>query len=84
MSDQARLEYHRAHSLAQMESIKHWCEAQREQPTFEEHSSLGKAINYFLNHYWGLTRFCYVLGAQIDNNRTEETLKNSENERFKN
>ena len=36
---------------------------------------LGKAIRYFIKHYEGLVRFCYVAGAQIDNNTIEAALK---------
>ncbi|GAG93664.1 unnamed protein product, partial [marine sediment metagenome] len=36
---------------------------------------MGKAIGYLLRHYDRLTLFCREVGALIDNNRMEETLK---------
>ena len=75
MSDQERLEYHRIHSLPIMEEIYQWCKSKLQDETFEENSALGKAVQYFTNHYPGLCQFCLIPGAAIDNNRTEETLK---------
>jgi len=70
-----RLAYHREHSLPVMQKIKAWGESQLSSEKTEENSVLGKAIRYFLNHYDGLTRFCTVEGAKIDNNRMEAQLK---------
>ena len=75
MSQQNRLAYHKAHSLPEMAAIKKWGEDHFKQSTIEENSSLGVAIAYFINHYEGLTCFCRVVGAQIDNNRMEAELK---------
>lgn len=75
MSDQARLEYHQKYSLPIMEEIKRWCEAKLQDETFEENSALGKAIRYFTKHYLELCRFCWIPGAELDNNLTEQTLK---------
>ena len=58
-----------------MEALKAWCEAQQAADDHEENGALGKAINYFLKHYPGLSEFCRTPGVPIDNNRTEETLK---------
>jgi hypothetical protein len=74
-NEQQRLAYHKEHSLVVMASLKDWCEEQKTAADFEEHSGLGKAINYFLKHYPGLTAFCRIPGVPLDNNRTEETLK---------
>ena len=75
MSNQKRLEYHRTHSLPIMERIKRWCESKLQDETFEENSALDKVVRYFIKHYPGLCQFCWIPGAAIDNNRTEETLK---------
>jgi len=75
MTDEERLTYHQKHSLPIMENILSWCEDKLKNETFEENSSLGKAVKYFTNHYTGLCQFCHIPGAEIDNNRTEETLK---------
>ena len=70
-----RLAYHQEHSLPIMETIKAWCEQYLNSLTAEQHSGLGKACKYVLNHYAGLTQFCKTPGAPIDNNRVEERLK---------
>ena len=75
LNEEQRLAYHKEHSLPVMESLRTWCEQQKATSDFEEHGGLGKAINYFLKHYPGLTAFCRIAGVPIDNNRTEETLK---------
>ena len=58
-----------------MASLKAWAEQQQQADDFEEHSALGKAIQYLLRHYNRLTLFCREVGAFLDNNRMEETLK---------
>ena len=73
--EQARLEYHQKHSLPIMVEIKTWCENYLSSDNREEHSGLGKACQYFLNHYDGLSQFCKKRGAPIDNNHMEEGLK---------
>jgi transposase len=75
MSDEQRLAYHQEYSLPAMTSIHEWAIKKMETDDFEEYSALGKAIKYFLKYYPGLTMFCMVLGAPIDNNRMEEKLK---------
>jgi hypothetical protein len=75
MSDEKRLVYHQEHSLPAMTSIHEWVIKKMESEDFEEYSALGKAIKYFHKYYDGLSMFCVVLGAPIDNNRMEEKLK---------
>lgn len=75
MSDQQRLAYHQEHSLPVMTSLHQWATNKMASDSFEEHSALGKAIQYFLKYYEGLVMFCVELGAPIDNNRMEEKLK---------
>ena len=80
-NEQQRLEFHAQHSWPVMESIRKWGEAQLEvdpqtdRAQCEANSTLGQAIRYFLNHYEGLTQFCKVLGAPIDNNLAEQQIK---------
>lgn len=74
-NDQQRLTHHQANSLPVMEQIKAWCDDVVNAPTAEQHSSLTKACRYFLKHYEGLTQFCKIAGAPIDNNLMEEGLK---------
>lgn len=75
LSSAQRLHYHRQHSLPVMEEIKRWCETRLDDGRVEENSGLGKAMRYFIKHYAGLSLFCYIEGAQLDNNRIEAMLK---------
>ena len=70
-----RLAYHHQHSLPVMEYIRQWGENQLDTEQTEANSGLGKAIRYFIKHYDGLTRFCTVEGAMLDNNIMEGQLK---------
>lgn len=71
----ARLAYHQKHSLPIMEEIQEWGKAHLRNDTVEENSGLGKAICYFINHNEGLTSFCEIEGAKLDNNQIESMLK---------
>jgi hypothetical protein len=75
LSPAQRLSHHQAHSLPVMESLRDWCEAALEEDRVEANGGLGKAIQYFLNHYEGLTAFCRIEGARLDNNLAEQLLK---------
>ncbi len=75
LSDEARLAYHKQHSLPLMAQIRAWGRQHLDAETVEANSGLGKAINYFDKHYQGLTAFCRVAGAQLDNNEAERILK---------
>lgn len=75
MSEQLRCEYHQVHSLPVMEEIRQWGQSHLDDDTIEENSGLGKAIQYLNNHFDGLTAFCRIPGAQLDNNKMENQLK---------
>ena len=75
MTPAQRLTHHREHSLPIMEGLKAWCENSLAERSVEENSGLGKAIRYFLNHYEGLSAFCRIEGARLDNNLAEQLLK---------
>ena len=75
LSTEQRLIYHCEHSLPVMESICQWGQQRLDSEEVEANSGLGKAINYFLAHYDGLTAFCRIKGAQLDNNPMEAMLK---------
>ncbi len=75
LSQANRLLYHRQHSLPVMEEIKSWGQTHLDQGTVEENSGLGCAIAYFIKHYEGLSCFCQIEGAKIDNNRVESVIK---------
>ncbi len=75
LSDEERLAYHREHSAPPMQALHDWLEAQFENREVEPSSSLGKALNYLLNHWTELTQFLRVSGAPLDNNIAERALK---------
>lgn len=70
-----RQSYHAQYSLPIMEKIRGWGCQHLLDGSIEENSGLGKAIRYFDKHYDGLTCFCTVPGAQLDNNLMEAELK---------
>jgi transposase len=75
LSLEQRQQYHKQHSLPVMEELKAWFESKQQAEQFEGNSSLGRAIDYFLKHYDGLTAFCRIPGARIDNNLVEMIIK---------
>ncbi|WP_299018113.1 IS66 family transposase [uncultured Photobacterium sp.] len=75
LNAERRLAWHEKHSLPVMKQIRDWGEAELANGNVEENSSLGKAVSYFNKHYEGLTAFCRIEGAQLDNNRAEQALK---------
>ena len=75
MTPSERLAYLREHSLPVMEHLKSWCEVIGQKTAVENNSGLGRAIQYFLKHYEGLTAFCRIEGAKLDNNLAEQLLK---------
>ncbi len=70
-----RLAYHKENSLPIMVELQRWGSEHFKNETVEENSGLGKAINYFIKHYDGLTSFCRLENAQLDNNAMEAQLK---------
>lgn len=74
-SSAQRLAYHRDHSLPVMERLRAWGQGQLDTGAVEANSRLGEAMGYFLRHYPGLTAFCRVEGAPVDNNLMEQALK---------
>ena len=75
MSDDERLAYHQEHSESVMEELHAYLSDQIEQKRVEPNSVLGKAIQYSLKNWIGLTRFLSVAGVPLDNNRLEQKLK---------
>jgi hypothetical protein len=75
MGPNERLAYHQTHSAPIMASLKGWMAQKIEDKQIEPNSSLGKAIQYMLNHWEGLTKFLHIPGAYLDNNITERALK---------
>ena len=75
LTDKERLAYHKEHSWPHMEALHQWCEQQLSTEAVEANSNLGKAMQYFLRHYDGLTAFCRIPGAPVDNNEIERLIK---------
>jgi hypothetical protein len=75
MSPDQRLQFHRETSGPVMVDFKAWLDDQFEKKFVEPNSSLGKAIQYTLNHWKKLTRFLQIPGVPLDNNLCERILK---------
>lgn len=75
MTDAARLTHHQTHSAPAMAALKAEIEKKNAQKEVEPNSSLGKAYQYMLNHWGGLTQFLHIPGAPLDNNVIERALK---------
>ena len=75
MSPEQRLLYHQAHSAEPLQELKDWIKAQFAEHLVEPNGSLGKALNYLLKHWDGLTLFLRQAGAPLDNNICEQALK---------
>lgn len=76
LDENARLAYHKEHSLPLMNKLKAWCEEQlAEDGLVEPNSNLGKAMAYLLRHFDGLSAFCKILNAPVDNNEIERLIK---------
>jgi transposase len=77
LDDAARLIYHQQHSQPVLEQMKKWLQDQQDQRLIEPNSALGKAVQYLNRHWDGLMGFCRYLGAPLDNNIVERTLKDA-------
>jgi len=75
LSPPERLRYHQAHSDPPMQALHAWCTDQLDSKTVEANSSLGRVMQYLLNHFEALTLFLREPGAPIDNNEAERLIK---------
>jgi hypothetical protein len=75
MSAMERLAHHQKQSGPVMEELKEWIEEQFREREVEPNSSLGKALQYWRNHWPELTTFLREAGAPLDNNPSEQALK---------
>ncbi len=57
-----------------MQRLKEWIEQQFDERLVEPNSSLGKALQYWLNHWEGLTSWLRVAGAPLDNNEVVRSV----------
>lgn len=75
MSPEERLAHHQEHSGPVMDALKLWFQQQFDERKVEPNSGVGGAINYMQRHWEKLTRFLSIVGAHIDNNIVEQSLK---------
>lgn len=75
LSPEQRTDYHKAHSLPHLQTLLAWCHERLDSDAVEPNSNLGKAMQYFIRHFDGLSAFCHVLGAPVDNNEIERLIK---------
>ena len=75
LSSQERLEWHQEKSAPIMKKLKEYCHNLINTNQTEPNSSLGKAINYFENHWEGFTLFLRIPGVPICNNADERLMK---------
>jgi len=75
LSPEQRRDYHEAHSLPHLQTLLAWCHEKLDSDVVEPNSNLGKAMQYFIRHFDGLSAFCNVLGAPVDNNEIERLIK---------
>jgi len=75
LTDEQRLYYHRRYSKPLLTQLHRWLKSQLHHRLVEPNSNLGRAIKYFLRHWYKLTQFIRVRSAPIDNNIVERSLK---------
>jgi len=75
LTPEERLTWHQMKSGPIMDKLYAWCNEMLEEKKVEPNSNLGKAIQYTLNHWEGLTLFLRVAGAPISNNDNERQIK---------
>ncbi len=75
MTPNQRLHFHQNNSGPLMEELHCWLDEQIDGKKVEPNSSLGKAINYMLDHWQELTLFLTVEKAPLDNNVCERAIK---------
>ena len=70
-----RLEFHQRESKPILDELRTKMQTDLTAARVEENSGLGKAYNYILKRWTGLTVFLRIEGAPIDNNALERQLK---------
>ncbi len=75
LDDEARLAYHRAHSLSPMEEMFVWMQKELDQRNVEPNSQLGGIFAYFLTRKKKLMAFTEYAGAPITSNAVEQAIK---------
>lgn len=71
LSPEKRYQYRQEHAIPKLEDLRNWLDNQNVLPK----SPLGKAINYTLNQWDKLIRYCDDGILEIDNNRDERAIR---------
>ena len=74
LSPEGRRLHHQQHSWPLMLELKALCEAKLQSRTVEPNSPLWEPLNFVLNQWDRLTRFCHVENVPLDTNRVEQAL----------
>lgn len=75
MTAEQRLRFHQRESGPVMAELESWMKVQLDEHKVEPNSGLGKAMKYMQRHWKGLTLFLRQVGAPLDNNICERSLK---------
>ena len=74
-SPKRRLKHHKKFSAKHIRNIYNKINQLFNEKLVEPNSALGKAMNYWLNNKEGLTRFLKVKDVELDNNKSERSLR---------
>jgi hypothetical protein len=74
MGAHERMQYHRQHSLPEMQRLHRMCADKLETKLVEPKSPLWEALTFIINQWDRLTKFCHVPGVPLDTNVLEQTL----------
>ncbi len=74
LSPEGRLLHHRQHSKPLMLELKRMCETKLQTRTVEPNSLLWEPLNFVLNQWDRLTRFCEAENVPLDTNLVEQAL----------
>ncbi len=74
MSPHERMLHHRAHSLPEMIRLVQMCRERIQGRLVEPSSSLWEPVNFIVNQWERLTKFCHIPGIPLDTNVVEQML----------
>jgi hypothetical protein len=75
MDSKKRLRYHKRYSSLHIKNIYKKIKQLFDDKLVEPNSDLGKAMNYWIKNKKSLTMFLRVKGVELDNNKSERSLK---------
>lgn len=74
MSPEKRMLYHREHSLPEMRRLHKMCQDKLKSRLAEPNAPLWEPVNFIINQWERLTKFCRVPGIPLDTNVVEQML----------